>query len=362
MQNNHKNSNRSSSGHNGVVTINDVARHANTSIATVSRVLNNPEYKVSDALRKRVLDAVAELNYSPNLAARSLRGKKSNMVGVVIPSISNPFYQQTILGIENVLDPIGYHIVLHNTEYDAQKERRILENLYDMFVSNVILSSVDPSSKFLQSLAGQGMRFIFLDQNSDINGSSCISFDAKKGARIATNYLINQGHRDIVFATTPLTRWTRLEIYKGYKEALANAGIKLRDSFVFVGDDSEILDRQNLELEIGRQLGNRFYDEKCPATAVLCINDMLAISFMSAINRRGINVPEDVSVIGFDDIQLAEYTTPPLTTIRYTSYDVGRLAGMMLTESISEDKPFDLQMHVTPQLIVRRSVKEISSD
>ncbi|NLC25230.1 MAG: LacI family transcriptional regulator [Fastidiosipila sp.] len=359
MQNNHKNSSKSIVERNGVVTINDVAKHAETSIATVSRVLNNPAYKVSDDLRERVLNAVSELNYSPNLAARSLRSKRNNMVGVVIPSISNPFYQQTILGIESVLDPLGYHIILHNTEYDIQKERRILRNLNDMFVSNVILSSVDPSSKLLQSLSSQGMNFIFLDQNSDVNGSSYITFDAKRGAKIAVNYLIEQGHRDIAFATSPLTRWTRIEIFKGYKEALASAGIPFQESLNYIGDDRNIKDMQNLELELGRQLANRFYEEKCQATAVLCINDMLAIGFMSSITRFGMSIPEDVSIIGFDDIQLAEYATPPLTTIRYASYDTGRLAGMMHTESISEDKPFDLQMHVTPQLVIRDSVIDL---
>ena len=150
-----------------------------------------------------------------------------------------------------------------------------------------------------------------------------------------------------------------MEVFQGYKDALEHEAIGLDESLIFLTDPDNSDGQENLELVAGQVLAERFSTEKHGATAVLCINDMVAISFIHEISKRSIEVPEDVSVIGFDDIPLAELFNPPLTTIRYASHDTGRLAAVMLMESITENRPFKLRMHLTPQLIVRDSVRPL---
>ena len=337
-------------------TIKEVALRANVSTATVSRALSGSGYPVSESLRERVQRAADDLGYQPNKAAQLLRKRSADEIGIIIPSISNPFYLQAINGIDAVVSESGQALVLCNTEHRVDKEHDYLQMLYGRQTLGAIISSVDVSPKTINEYVRKGMKIVLLDQY--IRGANCpvISSNMRDNGMLAVNYLLDLGHREIAFATTPLSRWTRREIYLGYKEALVAKGITPDDRYLFVGDPSNANYGGDIELNAGALAANTFLDTNCEATAIVCVNDMIAFGVINTFSLHGIRVPDDVSVMGFDDIPLARVYCPPLTTVRYPSEQVGRLAAMMLTDSITSNKELDpLGVQLAPNLIVRRS-------
>lgn len=340
-------------------TIRDVAQEAHVSIATVSRALGNADYPMNEILRERVRATAAELGYHPNLAAQLLRRDDSRDVGLIIPNISNPFYLQALCGINAVVSERDYMFVLCNTERDAAREQEYLRQLYQRRSLGAIISSVDTSPDTINQYVEKGMKIVLLDQQ--IHGAKCpvISFDSRGSGTLAANYLLKLGHRQIAFATTPLSRWTRQEIYLGYQEALAGAGVSPEKDYLFVADPSNDSYGNDIELTAGAMVAAQFIESRCDATAIICINDMVAFGVIQTLINNNIRVPEDVSVIGFDDIPFAGVYSPALTTVRYPSEQTGRLAAMMLMDSISSNKGLDtLEMQLTPQLVVRRTTRE----
>ena len=327
-------------------TIRDVAKLAGVSVATASRALNNPDYPVNAKLRQKVKEAAEQLEYVPNVMARSLRGDGCRDIGLVIPNVSNPFYLQAMLGINDVLAKNSYDMILCNTMRDAGQERKFLSRLYERQTRGVILSSVDDNAQLVQRYSKLGMKFIMLDQMIEGVDSPGINFDSRAGARMAVNYLIEQGHRKIAFATTEMTRWTRVEMYEGYREALLMAGLPLEKELVFECAMSHAEAPGDFEMQAGCRIAEDFLKRNCPATAVLCINDMLA---------SGKRVPEDVSVMGFDDIPFAGAFIPPLTTVHYPAVETGRLAALMLLD-VLETQGMAISMNLAPRLVIRSTV------
>ena len=342
-------------------TIRDVAELAGVSVATASRVLNDTDYPVRQHLKQRVRDAAEKLNYSPNAVARSLRQDTCKDIGLIVPNISNPFYLQAIHGIEDALRTSDYNIILCNTMHDPGREKAFLKQLYERQVKGVILSSVcEVNADIVQMHSKRGMKFVLLDQMLAGVETMCINFDSRAGSRMATEYLIQQGHQKIAFATTPMIRWTRKEMYKGYQDALLTAGIPLDDTLIFEHSQNQAMTSEGDELNIGRTIADSFIRRGCPATAILCVNDMVAIGCIQALDRHGIHVPVDVSVVGFDDIPFAEAYLPALTTIHYPAQEIGRLAAIMLVDSIQNNTPKQsLAMNLTPRLVIRDTVSPI---
>ncbi len=339
-------------------TIRDVAELAGVSVATASRVLNDTGYPVRTQLKQRVRDAAIQLNYSPNTVARSLRQDLYCDIGLIVPNITNPFYLQSIHGIEEVLRERRYQVILCNTMHNPQREADFIKQLYERQVKGVILSSVDEfNSEVAQMYAGKGMKFVLLDQRLNSPEFMSINYDSRAGARIATEYLIQQGHRRIAFATTPIVRWTRKEMFKGYQDALLSSGLALDPTLVFEFKPKQAESYEGDELNIGRSIAENFIDNGCPASAIVCVNDMVAIGCIQRLMNRGVNVPQDVSIIGFDDIPIAGAYLPALTTIRYPAQEIGRLATIMLMDAIqSEMGKTALTMNLSPELIIRDTV------
>lgn len=338
-------------------TIRDVAQKAGVSLATVSRVLSDDGYPVSAERRQRVLDAVEQLQYTPNSIARSLRTDVSKDIGLVIPNISNQFYLQTMLGINDVLSNHDYSVVLCNTLRDPAKERAYLRQLFERKVRGVILSSMDENANIVAEYAKKGMKIVLLDQKITGMESTGINFDSRAGARMATEYLISLGHSRIAFATLPMTRWTRTEMHMGYRNALVIAGLNYDPSLVYAWTPQSMTPYGDLELEAGGEIAEQFIQNGCPATAILCINDMLAIGLIKRLRRHGIRVPEDVSVFGFDDIPFASTFEPSLSTVHYPAVEMGRLAAMMLMDDLANNtKEQYLTMQLAPSLVIRDTV------
>lgn len=340
------------------ITIKDVAELAGVSVATASRVLSESGYPVRASLQQKVKEAAEKLEYTPNAMAQSLRRDVCRDIALIIPNLSNPFYLQAVLGVGEGLASGDYNLIFCNTMHDPQRERNFLKQLYERQVKGVILSSVEDSNvETINKYAKKGMRFVFLDQM--LSGVECpgINYDSKAGARLAVEHLLEIGHKKIAFATTPLVRFTRQQIYSGYQDALLAAGIPCDPELLFERSISKLGRGSDYELTLGRQIADEFIEKGCPATAIMCINDMVAIGLIQALTQKGVRVPEDVSVVGFDDIPLAGAYLPALTTVHYPAQEIGRLATIMLLDSIqSSEKQMALTMNLAPQLMVRDSV------
>lgn len=338
-------------------TIRDVARLAGVSLATVSRVLNGSDYPVREELRQRVKAAVEELDYVPNAMARALRREAGKDIGLVIPNVSNPFYLQTMMGISGVLTKNACSMILCNTLRDVEQERNFLRQLYERQTRGVILSSVDESGDMVMEYSRKGMRFVLLDQKLTGVESTGINFDSRAGARMAVEYLITMGHRRIAFATMPMTRWTRAEMHRGYRDALLEAGLPYDNSLIYECSPSSWDANSDLEMETGQYIAELLLRDGRPVTAVLCVNDMVAIGMIRVFLKHGLRVPEDVSVVGFDDIPFAEAFVPALTTVHQPAQETGRLAAMMILSALSADGgELTVSMNLSPRLVIRNTV------
>ena len=344
-------------------TIRDVAQRAQTSVATVSRVLNQVDYPVSAALRKRVEEAAEALDFTMN-DGRKKKAATRQTVGLVIPTLSNPYYVQTLQGISSVCQEQGYGLLVCDTQNSLQKEQRFLQDLYACKASGVILSSLSEDKNFLAEYVWRGMLIIQLDQRVEIDGGYSINFDSRRGARMAVKCLQEKGHTRIALASTPITRWTRKQIRKGYLEQMQSAALSTGEEFIFISESTPSSLEENPEIAAGKSIAQRISAEKRGITAVLCVNDMLAIGLMRGLRECGVRIPEDISVIGFDDIPIASTLTPSLTTIHCPSYETGRLSAMMLLDQIKNRSAagstrFPITMNLQPSLIERESVADI---
>lgn len=337
-------------------TIKDVAALAGVSVATASRVLADSGYPVRPQLGQRVREAAEKLEYTPNPMAQGLRKNNCRDLALIVPNLSNPFYLQALLGVSEALG--DYQMIFCNTGHDPAREKQFLEQLYSRQVKGVILSSVaEDAAETVNKYIQKGMRFVLLDQMLPEVEIPGIHYDPRAGAHMAMEHLISQGHKKIALATTPLVRYTRSEIFKGYSEALVQAGIAPDDALVYECAISKAGRGSDYELGIGRQIAEEFAKDGCPATAVLCVNDMVAIGLIQALVQKGIRVPEDVSVVGFDNIPIAGAYLPALTTVHFPAQEMGRLAARMLLDAIeSEEEQTALTMSLAPQLMIRDSV------
>jgi len=344
-------------------TIRDVAKLAGVSLATVSRVLNDVDYPVSPELKQKVRSAAERLEYVPNTMARSLRCDTNRDIGLLIPNISNQFYLQAMTGIQSVLGKKDYSVILCNTMRDPEQEKAWLRLLFERQVKGVILSSVNENAQIVREYTQKGMKFVLLDQKLNGVESTGIIFDSRAGARMAAEHLIGLGHRKIAFATLPMIRWTRTEMHLGYRDALLGAGLPYDPKLVYECDPEGIEPDSDQELEAGMRIADVFLRQGCPATAIVCINDMLAIGLIKRLKKNGVRVPRDVSVFGFDDIPFASTFEPSLTTVHYPALEAGRLAALMILENINGEKTeLPLSMQLTPSLVIRDTVAPPKSE
>lgn len=346
---------------NKKATIYDIANEVGTSTATVSRVLSNSGYPVSEELKRKILNAARKLNYTPNIVGRMLKKSGSTDIGVIIPTISNPFYAPIVLGIELEARKRGYNILLCNSLRNPELERKSIETLYQKQVTGIIISTIDKSNEFIKEMQKYGVKFITFDQNiADINCSR-IGFDFVKGGLIAVEHLISMGHRKIAFLSSPLTRSSRKETYEGYNLGLLKNGLSYDERFILVSEYEEETPQGTYEFENGKYLAELFLKipEKERPTAIFAVNDMTAVGIIQKFVESGVRVPEDVSIIGFDNIEISSMINPPLTTVNQPAFETGRLACKLLLDSLQDKQSNDFSITLEPSLVVRKSVKRI---
>lgn len=325
------------------VTIEDVARHAGVSIRTVSRVINQrPD--VAAATRNRVQAVIEQLGYRPNTLARSMITGQTMTVGVVLPDIANPFFSRAIRGCEDFLNQAGYSIFLCNTDEDLAKEQEYLALLLDRRVDGVIVWGSRSEGDVLAAAVGTELPVVTVDCHAFNGNVVNINVQNTAGARIATGHLAAAGHRRIGFLAGPVTRLTARRRLNGYLEAMTSAGLP---PFVapLVG---EAIPSVLQGYEGARQL---LAAPERP-TALFAYNDLMAAGALLATRYFNLRVPDDVAIVGFDDILMAAMVDPPLTTIRIQQYELGKLTGAKILElltgriSAPETIDFPVDLHV----------------
>src|SRR5699024_4834606 len=309
-------------------------------------ILNGKSDSFSEETKNRVLETVEEMNYKPNTLARSLITRKTKTIGLVLPDITNPFYPEVARAIEDVANSKGYSVMLCNTDNNLEKEKRYISVLKEKFVDGIIFTTdTSLNQDEFNELVGNTPTLI-LDENVEVNYKYGVFVDNIKGGYEAVKYLLGLGHKKIDWITGPLESKNSLDRMAEFRKILFERGIKLDENLIFEGD---------YKIESGikaiEYFGNREY------TAIFAFNDMMAFGVYKGLKSRGYDVPEDVSVVGFDDLDFAQILEPSLTTIKQPVYKIGKAAGELLIRII-EDKSCDDNIIVyEPKLIRRGSTK-----
>ena len=336
-----------------MATLRDVAREADVSVSTVSRVFNEPD-KVREDTRQRVQQAVDELGYRPSRVARRLRLENgfAHMLGLVIPDIQNPFFADLARGVEDIAQANGYTVIVNNSDEDSAKQRLCLETLRTESVDGVIVPPVREQDEDIDTLAQSGVPVVCVDRRMKMIAYDTIVSDNVRGAYEAVNHLIENGHRRIGFIGGIPTISTSIERREGYEKALVDHGIEVDRALIREGDS-----RQGS----GRRLAESLLDMPDMPTALLSGNNLMTLGSLEAINLRGLRIPQDISVVAYDDVPWALALNPPLTAVDQPGYEMGRRAAEMLLQRIHEPKRSPTLVTLQPKLIVRKSVARLST-
>jgi len=325
-------------------TIKDVAKKANTSITTVSRVLNDSPHSVNPRTREKVLKAVRELNYRPNILARGLVKKESRTIGVIVPDISNSYYSEITHGIEDIANKNGYTVIICNTNRLASKALSYIKVLEERRVDGIIFAGGTDGKKLLESELKKQKTRVILIGNHGIDFPS-VQIDNTDGASKAISYLIEQGHKNIGFIKGPPKSITSRERLNGYKKAMKDNGLPVKEELIVSG---------NFTSQSGYEATRLLLCQKTKPTAVFCVNDQMAIGSIKALRESGYLIPDNISVVGFDDIELASYIRPSLTTVSVPMYRLGQMAMSGLLNIIQE-KGVERKVTLQTRLIIRES-------
>ena len=330
------------------VTIREIADLAGVSIATVSRVVNGRD-DVSDETREAVQRIVRERGYSVNRSARGLSGGRTGFVGVTIPKVHPVYFSSILSGAAEALYEQDMRIVLCPTEHEHDREVGLLERLMHGTTDGALLVLPEETNDELESLLNHGYRFVVVDPLTELNERiPAVSAANFSGANQAVKHLLGLGHRRIGAITGP-TGWLAPEERRGgYHAALASAGI-MPDPALEIASDFQI--------EGGIEAAGRLLDAPERPTAIFGFNDNLAIGAMHAARARGLRIPEDISIVGFDDIEWAEHVTPALTTVRQPLAEMGRMAVSLLTRLLDNQSFEALHVELATRFIVRASTQ-----
>ena len=329
-------------------TINDVAKEAGVSISTVSRVLNN-NYPVKEETRIKIEKAIEKLNYKPNMLARSLITKKTSTIGVIVPGITNLFFPTIVESIEDYSKDQGYSIVLCNTRGEALKEKEIIENLMSKGVDGIII--IDPTidnlkNKYLEDVSMKLPIIIINGSPEGIKGNF-ICYDEKVGTLEAFQYLLKLGHKEIAFIRGSKSYSHDIK-EKIYIDIIEKNNLNYKEILdVGKGNSIEVVENTQKKVE-------ELLLKKNKPTAIFACNDLMALGSVNACNKLNLNVPYDISIIGFDNTLISNITHPKLTTVDLNMEEIGNIAALKLLEII-EDKNKSIKYTMETKLIVRES-------
>jgi LacI family transcriptional regulator len=327
------------------VTMREVAKLAKVSKTTVSHVLNKTR-PVSEELQNRVFQAVRELNYQPNVLARSLRRKETCTIGLVIPRNDNPYYAEVARGVEELSFNAGYSVILCNSDRNIEKEIQYADLLYKKRVDGILFVGAwaGDQTSHLHLLQAEGVPLVVVDRYvPDLEIDSIVT-DNTLGGWLATSHLYELGHRRIGCIGGTPEHTPNADRIKGYRKALTEFSMPI---------DEDLIVRYDFQFESGYLAAQYMLNLKNRPTALFACNDLMAIGVMRAAFDMGYRIPQDLSIVGFDDIQMAAYVNPPLTTIAQPKYEMGRYSVEMLLERIHESKLPTQEKILEPKLIIR---------
>jgi len=328
-----------------LVNIHDVAKLAKVSIATVSRVSSNKE-GVNEDTKARVLEAMAKLGYRPNSAARTLRMSKSNIIIVLMVNIKNSFFSEFIRGIEEIARKSGYYILIGSTDGDPEKEKEYIDLIQESRVDGVILTTagvLDESTiKKISETSPMVLTFDYVPSQQ----IPSISIDNESASRKITNHLIDLGHTRIAHITGNMGRLQSQTRLYGYKQALSQHSIPV---------DEALIQEGGYLFEDGYLAAQKLLSFDNLPTAIYGGNDNVAIGALKAAHEAGLRVPEDIAIVGFDNVDIASYVTPGLTTIHQPRYEIGKRAMELLLKKIDNEEIDHGHIILEDELIIRES-------
>ncbi|MPQ44830.1 LacI family DNA-binding transcriptional regulator [Clostridium tarantellae] len=325
-------------------SIKDVAKEAGVSIATVSRVLNDIDV-VNEETKKKVLEAIKKLGYRPNIVARSLKTQRTRTVGILVPDISTQFYPEIVRGAEDVANIYNYNVMLCNSDFDLEKEKEYLRVLKEKMVDGVLYMSSSLNDNILELINELDLKTVLVE-TKDKNGElPSVTIDNISATYDSTNYLLDKELNKLAFIGVKKdgnTAWAQR--FEGYKKALDERAIEVDEELMYFG---------NLKIRTGYEGIIEILERGQMPEGVICASDEIAIGVINALRDKGVKVPEEVSVVGFNDIYSAQVVYPRLTTVAQPMYDMGSIAMRMLIKLINQ-KTLEEGHFVLPYKLVER--------
>jgi len=329
-----------------MANIYEVAELAGVSLATVSRVIN-PGAKVSEKTRQKVLAAMQQLGYQPNSIAQSLATRSSNAVGVLVSELYGPFFGTMLSAIEQTLKAAGKFVLVAAGHSNEDQEREAIRFLVSRNCDALIVHVERLSDKFLVDHDHNTTPIVVMNRKVRGLGDHCFSLNNELGGYLATKSLLSHKHKRIAYISGPLDWVDAKQRFAGHKRALAEAGQKFDERLLHEGDYHETG---------GQDALNALFAKEIPFTAVVCANDEMAAGAMAAAHERGLEIPADLSIVGFDDAPISRYVYPKLTTVHYPITDMAHMASRWVLRHVYEQHGLDVQQVFEPRLIERDSV------
>jgi LacI family transcriptional regulator len=330
------------------VGIKDVAREAGVSVGTVSNVINRPQ-SVAEATRARVLSTIDRLGYVRSESARQLRAGRSRIIALLVLDMANPFFVDVASGAERVAREAGLGVMLCNSAQSSEEEAEYLGLFSEQRVRGVLITPVDTVGRNLMSFRRQEIPFVFVDRLVPSTEACSVSVDDVEGGALAGRHLLDQGHVDIVYVSGPLQLAQCQDRRTGVLLALGEAGLS--------EDRLRVLEAKRLDVAAGRDAAARLLGMSPRPTAVFCANDLLALGVLQALFAAGVSVPDEIALVGYDDIEFASAAAVPLTSVRQPAARMGRLAAELLIDETGEDAADHRHQRIVlqPELVVRGS-------
>jgi LacI family transcriptional regulator len=334
-----------------MTTIYQVADLAGVSLATVSRVINNTS-PVSDKTRQKVLAAMAQLRYRPNAIAQALASQRSNCIGVLVSELHGAFFGAMLSAVEGTLKEAGKFVIVAAGHNSAAQEQEALEFLASRSCDALIVHVEALPDKALVEYNTALIPLVVMNRKVRGLPDRCVSLNNRRGGSLATQLLLEMGHRRIAYVSGPLGFHDARERLAGHKHALAKFTVELDERLVHEGDYHEAGGARALE---------RLLETRIPFSAIVCANDEMAAGAMAAARERGIGIPEDLSIVGFDNAPISRYMYPPLATVDYPIGDMGRMAARWVLRNIYENTDLEIELSFEPVVLPRKSVARVAT-
>ncbi|AYY13331.1 LacI family transcriptional regulator [Actinobacteria bacterium YIM 96077] len=328
-------------------TLRSVAQAAGVHAATASRALN-PETRhlVNADTARRVLKAAERLGYQPNPIARSLKTARSNTIGLVVPDLTNPLFPPIARGIEEVLEEAGYSVWIVNTDHDLAREQALVESLRSRQVDGLILCTAHLSHPLIEKMRDEGVKMVLANRRTDDPGVPSVTPDDAHGIDLAVRHLAGLGHRRIAHLAGPQSTSTALTRARTFRHVVRDLGLD---------DDGLVVECAQWSERAGAEAMNALLDSGTSVTGVTAGNDLIALGCYDALDERGLSCPDDVSIVGFNNIPLLDKLHPPLTTVAIPHHELGSEAARMLLDYIEEPDRQPRSVLLPVSLITRRS-------